>query len=95
MCVKLALRKGKFDSLRECMKHLHWLPIHYRINFKILVLTHKCLKGDVQEYLKNLIVILQPTREGLHSESTTRLLIPKTFTVHSFSVAAPTLELNA
>ena len=95
MCAKLALREGKFDSPRECMKHLHWLLIRYRINFKILVLTHKCLNGDAPEYLKDLIVILQPTREGLHSGSTTRLLIPKTkyktFTVCSFSVAAPML----
>ena len=58
MYAKLALRKGKYDSLRECMKHLHWLPIHFRITFKILVLTHKCLNGDAQDYLKDLIVIL-------------------------------------
>ena len=56
MCAKLGLRKGKFDSLTECMKHLHWLPIHQRISFKILALTHMRINGDAPEYLKDLIV---------------------------------------
>ena len=95
MCAKLALRKGRYDSLSECMKQLHWLPIKYRIVFKILVLTCKCLNGDAPQYLKDLIVPLKPNREGLRSGSLSMLLIPKTkckmFAIWSFSVAGPTL----
>ena len=79
----------------ECMKHPHCLPIYFRIPFKSLVLTRKCLNGDAPEYLKDLIVKLKPSREGLRSGCLSRLLIPKTkcktFAVHSFSVAAPTM----
>ena len=77
------------------MKQLHWLPIKWRIIFKILILTHKCLNGDTPQYLKDLIVQLQPNREGLRSGSQSGLLIPKTkcktFAVCSFSIAGPTL----
>ena len=95
MCVKLVLRKGKYDSPSECMYYLHWLPIRQCISFKILVLTCKCLNGIGPQYLKDLIVKLKPTRPGLRSETTHRLLIPKTscktFGARSFSVAAPVL----
>ena len=63
--------------------------------FKILVLTRKCLNGDAPEYLKDLIVELKPSREGLRLGCLSRLLIPKTkcktFAVHSFSVAVPNM----
>ena len=92
MCAKLALRKGKYDSLTKCIKELHWLPIKYRIMFKVLALTHKCLNGDAPAYLTDLIVPLQPTRGGLRSLVKFRLLIPKMkckiFAVRSFSVSA-------
>ena len=79
MCTKLALRKGKYDSPTACMSELHWLLIKHSIMFKTLVLTCKCLNGDAPEYPKNLIVPLQPTREGLRSSKQFRLLIPVMF----------------
>ena len=53
MCAKLVLRMGKYDSPKDCMRQLHWLPIKYRIIFKVLVLTHKCLNGDAPQYLRD------------------------------------------
>ena len=93
MCAKLVLRKGKYDSLTECMKELHWLPIKYRIMFKVLVLICKCLNGDTPVCLTDLIVPIQPTREGLRSLERFRLsqMKCKTFAVRSFSVSAPVL----
>lgn len=37
------------------LKQLHILPIKYRIEFKIALLTHKCLHGNAPDYLKELI----------------------------------------
>ena len=45
MCACLVLRKSKRDSISECLKQLHWLPVQQRIEFKLLVLTYKCLYG--------------------------------------------------
>ena len=46
-----ALRKHMLPYL----KSLHFLPVKYRIEFKIALLTHKCLHGYAPTYLKNLI----------------------------------------
>ena len=43
MCAKLTLKKSKYDSTREALAQLHWLPIKQRINFKIASVAHKCL----------------------------------------------------
>ena len=37
------------------LKSLHFLPVKFRIEFKIDLLTHKCLHGYTPIYLKNLI----------------------------------------
>ena len=36
-------------------KNLDFLPVKFRIEFKIALLTHKCLYGYAPTYLKNLI----------------------------------------
>ena len=46
-----ALRKHMLSYL----KSLHFLPVKFRIEFKIALLTHKCLHGYAPTYLKNLI----------------------------------------
>ena len=43
VCAHLTLRKCKFESPTECMYKLHWLPVRLRIEYKILILTYKCL----------------------------------------------------
>ena len=35
------------------LKRLHFLPVKFRIEFKIALLTHKCLHGYAPTYLKN------------------------------------------
>ena len=34
---------------------LHWLPIKFRINFKIAMLCFKCIHGHARSYLKNMV----------------------------------------
>jgi len=46
--------------------NLHWLPIKYRINFKIATLTYKTLVSSQSGYLRNLLSTYQRTR-SLHS----------------------------
>ena len=35
----------KYDHITPVLKDLHWLPIRKRIEFKILLLTFKCMQG--------------------------------------------------
>ena len=60
MCAKLTLKKSKYDSTREALAQLHWLPIKQRIDFKIAAITHKCLYGTAPQYLKDLLIPPQP-----------------------------------
>ena len=39
-----------YDHLGDTMKDLHWLPISYRIQYKILLLVYKCLNGMGPDY---------------------------------------------
>ena len=97
MCARLVLRKNKKDSATACLRDLHWLPVKYRIQHKILTLTHKCYHNIGPAYLQQLIVKHQARREGLRSGSEQQdlLVIPRThsriFADRSFAVAAPVL----
>ena len=97
ICAWLVLRRSKRSSITQCLKDIHWLPRHQRIEFEILTLMYKCLNKQATEYLQNLLVEISTQRSGLRSELTyKKLLIPftkrKTFAQRSFSVAAPTLR---
>ena len=43
------------DPMTNHLRDLHWLPIPYRIDFKIAVLTFRCLNGCAPSYLSSLI----------------------------------------
>ena len=93
---KIVLGKGKFADPTDCLKTLHWLPIKYRVEYKILCTVYKCLSGDTPDYLKVLLKEYTTFRQGLRSEqSYKRLVVPrtvrKTFASRSFSVFGPTL----
>ena len=95
MAVKMVLGAPKYSSPMECMKELHWLPIWFRIQHKILTMVYKTLHGDVQDYMKSMLSEHILSIGGLKSEqSYIMLCIPhtprKTFVARSFSVAGPT-----
>ena len=39
------------------LRELHWLPVKYRIDFKIAILTFKALQTSVPEYIQNMIEV--------------------------------------
>lgn len=43
------------DSMTSHLKDLHWLPIQYRIDFKIAVLTYRCAPSYLVLYLFNVL----------------------------------------
>ena len=96
MAAKLIFNKNKYDTVTECFKKLHWLPIKTRIHFKILTLTYKCLNNQAPEYLSNLLTINETNDRQLRPSSQyRRLIVPfvrlQTFAARSFSITAPGL----
>ncbi|XP_043942670.1 extracellular calcium-sensing receptor-like [Protopterus annectens] len=86
--------KRKFDHAMPILAALHWLPVFYRIRFKILLLVFKALKGLTPIYLSEMLHPYFPAR-ALRSEDLSLLEVPrsrlKTRGDRAFAVAAPKL----
>ena len=50
------------EHITPVLKSLHWLPVHFRINFKVLLLVFRCLNGLRPSYLSDLLLSYQPSR---------------------------------
>ena len=55
MAAKMVSRKTKFDHVTPILKFLHWLPVEYRIQFKVLLLTFRAMSGMAPQYLTDMI----------------------------------------
>ena len=66
----------KYDHITPVLINLHWLPVRYRINFKILLLTFKALYGMAPSYIIDLIHTKTNTRYLLHSNDAVLLEHP-------------------
>ena len=84
----------KYDHITPVMQRLHWLPVRYRIIFKILILAHKSIYGKGPMYLRDLLHWYAPGR-NLRSASEYLLVEPpfklRTFGARRFEYAAPHL----
>ena len=91
---RLVTLSKKRDHITPLLINLHWLPIHERIKYKILLLTFKALHGLAPSYICDLITKYKPARtlrssNELLLNSTTYNL--KSYGSRSFSVSAPAL----
>ena len=92
---RVVTRAGRFAPSTPALRHsLHWLPISFRIQFKILTLTYKTLSSGKPSYLANLIHLATPKR-NLRFNKGPLLSAPckcKTKTgTRVFSICAPSL----
>jgi len=74
---RLVTRTHKREHITPVLNSLHWLPVIYRSQYKILMYTFKALQGTAPRYLEELVVPYQPTR-SLRSESGAFLAVPTT-----------------
>ena len=89
----------KFSSslhISPVLIELHWLPVKYRIIFKIILLTYKSLNGCAPSYISELISLKQKGRYNLRSCSECLLTVPndimkKTMGERAFAAAAPSV----
>ena len=57
---RTVLRQRRFDHVSSSLTQLHWLPIKYRVTFKLATLTHKILHCQQPDYLYQLIDAYTP-----------------------------------
>ena len=57
---RVRTRTKKCEHISPVLKTLHWLPITFRIDYKILLLRYKALKGLAPVYLSELLIPYSP-----------------------------------
>jgi hypothetical protein len=91
---RLVTRSRKREHISPVLVQLHWLPVEYRLCYKVLLYTFKAVHGTAPSYICELIEKQQP-RRTLQSSTRSLLTVPKSRTVtygdRSFRVAAATL----
>ena len=85
------------DHITPVLVRLNWLPVSYRIRFKVLLLTYKALNNLSPEYLSGLLN--KPKHIcNLRSQSQHLLSVPKSRIVtdgdRAFSVCALSYGMN-
>ena len=93
---RLVCSVSRYEHITPVLFSLHWLPVYYRIHFKILLFTFKAIHGIAPEYICSMIKIKQGGRYNLRSNTEILLQPPvmltkKTLGDRTFVSAAPNL----
>jgi len=89
---RLMHRSSRYERVTPVLRDLHWPRSPERIDFKLAVLTYRCLRGLAPRYLSDYIQsVTVSNRRRLQSSSSSQLVIRRTrlSTVgdHAFPVA--------
>ena len=93
MIARVVPRSGRRDSATAVLRHLHWLPVKERFDFKVALLTFKIVSLQSPAFLSSLLTFHQPSR-FLRFENLGILDIPRTKIVtgaRAYRCAAPTI----
>ena len=89
------IKKYSRQHITPYMKSIHWLPIPYRIQYKLLLLTHHATHNNKPDYLTELLTNYKSSRpqRTIHKY---KLNIPITLSLNkkqesSFSIISPKL----
>ena len=72
---RVVAQKSRCDHITPVLSELHWLPICYRISFKIATISHRVLQFQQPSYLAALIPRYAP-RRSLRSSSSLSISVP-------------------
>ena len=74
---RVLCRVRKFDHISPTLKKLHWLPVTYRIKYKVCLLTFNALHGQGPTYLRDMLSV-RTGQYNLRSTEILSLYVPKT-----------------
>ena len=94
---RLVSQCPRFCHITPVLRELHWLPVFFRIEFKIMLITYKALHDRAPIYIQELLQLYAPSR--ILRSSNRNFLVEPYFNLNSygkraFSVAAPELWNN-
>ena len=72
---RLVFDLGRFDHVTPSLIQLHWLPVIYRVKFKLCCIIHAIHHGRSQTYLTEVVQVVDASRScpGLRSSSTSQM----------------------
>ncbi len=77
MAARLLTGTQKNEHITPVLRELHWLPVSYRIDFKILLFVFKALHGTAPSNIADLIQA-KKSKRILRSESSSLLEVTRT-----------------
>jgi hypothetical protein len=91
---RVVFRSSRHSHITPVLKSLHWLPVHFRIKFKICLITHRLLSFNQPPYLSHALTY-RSNSHSVRSSSFNPFLVPsfrkQSAGYRSFSYAAPHL----
>ena len=86
---------AKFDHITPALIDLHWLPVTFRVQFKLLLFVYKSLHNQSPSYIKDLLSLKPAANYALRSSAQSLLFVPKVncsaLGDRAFAHAAPVL----
>ncbi len=76
---RILTRTRKSEHITPVLRSLHWLPVTFRIDFKVLLLFYKSLNGIGPKYMADMLTEYKPNRP-LRSLGSSQLEIPRVHT---------------
>ncbi len=76
---RILTRTRKSEHITPVLRSLHWLPVTFRIDFKVLLLVYKSLNGLGPKYMSDMLTEYKPNRP-LRSLGSSQLEIPRVHT---------------
>ena len=89
VAARIAVRASRYDHITSILETLHWLPVRYRIEYNVVLMTFKALYLLAPIYIADLLQFYQPCR-ALRSSSDSLLTVHH-YGDHAFCIAAPHL----
>ncbi len=76
---RIITRTRKYDHITPVLRELHWLPVVYRIQFKVLLLVYKALHKEAPQYVVDMLRKRDSERETRStSVKSPTLIVPMT-----------------
>ncbi len=92
MAARVLTGARKDEHVMALLRRLHWLPVHFRVLYKIALLTYRAVHAKAPSYLSDLIAVQRPVR-SLRSNTHIILASPRTrlrtYGDRAFSAAGP------
>jgi len=91
---RLIFELGPRDHVTDSLIHLHWLPIRWRVQYKLVMLVYGIVVGTCPEYLRTIVEPATPSHPELRSAacSAPKFVVPRLrtkFSERAFSFSGP------